>query len=180
MKVLGICGSLREGSVCLKVLKLFGEEVLAHSGDWELVDLREFDLPFCDGSGKYSGHPDVERLENLVQDADAIVLATPEYHGSLSGVLKNALDLLDEACVEGKLIGLITVLGGVSSMNAANTLRVICRQMGAWVVPEQLLIPRADSAFDLEGQFTDENHFKRMKQLITQLLEKESKPGPLP
>jgi len=66
--------------------------------------------------------PDVERLRNTVKQADGLILATPEYHGGVSGVLKNALDLMGFEQLDSKVTGIISVLGGQSNSNALNEL----------------------------------------------------------
>ena len=60
-----------------------------------------------------TGYPDdVFRLRTEVKEAEGVILGTPEYHGSFSGVLKNALDLMGFDEFEGKMIGLVGVSGG--------------------------------------------------------------------
>ena len=80
----------------------------------EIIDLRKMKLPFCDGGSDYPDYPDVNVLRDKVKAADGLILATPEYHGSLSGVLKNALDLMSFEHLSDKVAGVISVLGGQS------------------------------------------------------------------
>ena len=81
-------------------------------------------------------------------------LATPEYHGGISGVLKNTLDLLSGEHLKGKIAGIVTVLGGASNSNALNDLGRILRCCHAWVMPEYIAIARAHSFF-LTGAIND-------------------------
>jgi NAD(P)H-dependent FMN reductase len=98
----------------------------------------------------------VFRLREEVQAAQGILLGTPEYHASLSGVLKNALDLMGFPEFEGKMVGLIGVSGGsTGAINALNSLRTIGRSLHAWVIPEQVSIPTAWDAFDASGRAKD-------------------------
>ena len=61
-----------------------------------LIDLKDYQLVACDGKEDESTYPeDVFRLRREVSQAQGIILGTPEYHGSFSGVLKNALDPWD-------------------------------------------------------------------------------------
>ena len=77
-----------------------------------------------------------------------MILGTPEYHGSYSGVLKNALDLMGFEEFEGKMIGLVGVsAGALGANNAISTLRSVGRSLHAWVVPDQVSIPLADAVF---------------------------------
>ena len=100
-----------------------------------------------------------------------MVLATPEYHGSLSGVMKNALDLLTFEELSGKVTGLMSVLGGQSNSNALNDLRVIMRWVHAWVIPEQIAIGQAWQVFDKEGKLLDEKIAERFDQFAQSLLD---------
>ena len=94
VKIVGIGGSLRPKSYTYQALKLAAERVQVLGASVEILDLRTMQLPFCHGGDDYPDYPDVERLRQCVKEADGLILATPEYHGSVSGVLKNALDLM--------------------------------------------------------------------------------------
>jgi NAD(P)H-dependent FMN reductase len=121
----------------------------------ELVDLHEYHLPFADGGDDAT--PDMVRLRAQVKQADGIILGTPEYHGSFSGVLKNALDLMGFDEFEGKMVGLVGVSGGaMGAFDAMNSLRNIGRALHAWVIPEQVAVPSARKVFDKTGKITDQ------------------------
>ncbi|HEY9805182.1 MAG TPA: NADPH-dependent FMN reductase, partial [Candidatus Obscuribacterales bacterium] len=123
------------------------------------------------GQDEYLDYPDVARLRQAVKQADGLILSSPEYHGSISGVLKNALDLLSFEQLSDKVTGLISVLGGQSNSNALNDLRVIMRWVHAWVIPEQVAIGQAWSAFDQNGQLRDEKLSERFDQFAQSLVE---------
>ncbi len=171
VKIVGINGSLRQGSHSQQALELAAQRVEAIGAEVQLLDLRSLQLPFCDGGDDYGAYPDVELLQETVKQADGLLLATPEYHGSLSGVLKNALDLMSFEHLAGKVAGLISVLGGQSNSNALNDMRVILRWVHAWVIPEQIAIGQAWNAFDAEGKLLDEKLSKRFDQLAQSLVE---------
>ena len=169
VKVVAIGGSLRSGSSTYQALQQAADRLTALGAEVTLLDLRTMNLPFCDGGDDYSNYPDVNRLQNAVKAADAIVLASPEYHGSVSGVLKNALDLMGFEEMAGKVTGLISVLGGQANSNALNDLRLIMRWVNAWVIPEQIGIAQAWQAFDDDGKLLDEklaNRFDRFAQSL--------------
>jgi hypothetical protein len=99
-----------------------------------------------------------------------IIVVTPEYHGSYSGVLKNTFDLMGFDEFEGKMIGLLGVSGGAGGAIAAlNSLRTVGRALHAWVVPEQVAIPHVDEVFDEKGGCTDRDIEKRLKSLGRQV-----------
>ena len=170
MKIIGIGGSLRPDSQTYAALKIALRLVEEMHGSSELIDLREMHLPFCDGGQDYPGYPDVAKLRDKMKTANGVIVATPEYHGSVSGVLKNALDLLDETHVEGKVFLLIGVLGGEHSTNAVNSLRTICRHLHAWVIPDQVVIPNAARAFDSAGDLVDPAIHKRLHSCVQSLI----------
>ncbi|HAG80229.1 MAG TPA: NADPH-dependent FMN reductase [Cyanobacteria bacterium UBA11162] len=171
VKIVGISGSLRPKSYSYQALKLAIQRVEALGASAEVLDLREMQLPFCIGSDDYPGYPDVVRLRETVQNADGLILVSPEYHGSVSGVLKNALDLMSFDHLSGKVSGLISVLGGQSNSNALNDLRVILRWVHGWVIPEQIAIGQAWKAFGEDGKLLDEKLSKRFDQFAESLVE---------
>ena len=141
----------------------------------EVLDLRLLQLPFCNGEDEYPDYPDVKRLQQTVKQADGLILATPEYHGSVSGVLKNALDLMSFEQLDGKVTGLISVLGGQPNSNALNDLRIIMRWVHGWVIPEQIAIGQAWKAFNPEGKLLDEKLSQRFDSFAESLVENTRK-----
>jgi FMN reductase len=175
VKIVGIGGSLRPNSSSYQALAVAIQRVQALGADAQMLDLRQMQLPFCNGDKEYPDYPDVMRLREAVQEADSLILATPEYHGSVSGVLKNALDLMSFDQLSGKVTGLISVLGGQSNSNALNDLRVIMRWVHGWVIPEQVAIGQSWKAFDKDGKLLDENISQRFDQFAESLVENTRK-----
>lgn len=175
VKIVGIGGSLRPNSTSYQALHLAAERVAALGAEVEVLDLRTLTLPFCDGSKSYPEFPDVDKLQQTVQAANGLILATPEYHGGVSGVLKNALDLMSFDQLSGKVTGLISVLGGQSNSNALNDLRLIMRWVHAWVIPEQIAIGQAWNAFGADGSLQDEKLSQRFDQFAQSLVEHTDK-----
>lgn len=171
VKIVGIGGSLRPTSHSQIALNLAARRVEAMGAEVEVLDLRLLQLPFSNGEDDYPDYPDVERLRHAVKQADGLILATPEYHGSLSGVLKNALDLMSFEHLDSKVTGLISVLGGQSNSNALNDLRIIMRWVHAWVIPEQIAIGQAWKAFTPDGKIVDDKLSQRFDQFAQSLVE---------
>ena len=95
-KIVGISGSLRPGSYTTLAVALALKGAQELKCETKLINLRDYQLVFCDGKDDESQFPkDVFRLREEVKQAQGIILGTPEYHGGYSGVLKNALDLVD-------------------------------------------------------------------------------------
>lgn len=164
LRIVAIGGSLRENSCSYLALEYLTHILIGLGCRARILDLRVMQLPFCDGDNQdpRPDYPAVGELRHAVSDAHALVLATPEYHGGISGVLKNTLDLLGAEHLRGKVAGVISVLGGGPSANALNDLGRILRCCHAWVLPEHIAIARANSAFlngavidaDLRNRFT--------------------------
>ncbi len=175
VSIVGLGGSLRPDSYTQKALQVAAQRVEALGAEVEVLDLRQLNLPFCHGGKDYSQYPDVQRLRDTVTRADGLILATPEYHGGLSGVLKNTLDLMSFDELSGKVTGMISVLGGQANSNALNDLRLIIRGVHGWVIPEQIAIGKAWSAFSPEGKLLDEKLSERFDQFAQSLVDNTRK-----
>jgi FMN reductase len=164
IRVVGICGSLRPNGWTRAALKIALAGAEERGAAAELLNLRDYDLPFCGGGDVDAIQgAGVQRLQQKVSEANGIILATPNYHGSLSGVLKNALDLMSMREFEGKVVGLIGVSGGrMGGAFTLNTLRAIGRTLHAWVIPSEAWVYNADSAFSEDGHIKDPRSEERV------------------
>ncbi|OPF20014.1 NADPH-dependent FMN reductase [Microcystis aeruginosa KW] len=175
IKIVGINGSLRPGSYSAMALEVAISRVQGLGVETEIIDLRKLSLPFCNGGDDYSDYPDVAKMQQTVKSAAGLILATPEYHGSVSGVMKNALDLMSFEELSGKVAGLISVLGGQSNSNALNDLRIILRWVHAWVIPEQIGLGQAWKVFNEEGKILDEKLSQRFDAFARSLVDNTRK-----
>lgn len=169
--VVGICGSLREGGYTEMALKIALAGSQSVGALTTLIDLNSYDLPFCDGRPSADYPDSVHKLRDAVGAATGIILATPEYHGSYYGVLKNALDLMSFEQLEGKkMVGLIGVAGGaVGAISSLTALRSVGRQLHAWVVPDQVSIAKAWQVFDDDGNTKQQDLQQRLEQVGKQV-----------
>lgn len=171
IRVAAICGSLRPMS-CTRMALQYALRGAAEAGaETRLIDLRDYGLVFCDGNETEGAYPPgVFELRRHAAEADGLLLGTPEYHGSFSGVLKNALDLLGFDEFQGKMIGLVGVSGGrMGALEALTSLRTVGRALHAWVIPEQAAIPEAERVFDESGKLSDPRLEKRLLDVGRQL-----------
>jgi FMN reductase len=170
--IAGICGSMRKGSYTRRALALALRGAEETGAQTELIDLRDYRVIFCDGKEDESLYPeDVFKLREAVRRAQGIILATPEYHGGYSGVLKNALDLMGFEEFEGKMLGLVGVSGGrLGAFGAMHSLRDVGRALHAWVIPEQASVPQAWQVFDEQGHCNDAETEKRLKEVGRQVV----------
>jgi NAD(P)H-dependent FMN reductase len=171
IKVIGINGSLRPISYTRMALEVALEGAEEFGVETELVDLRTYDLVFCAGKdNEVTYPPDVFRLREVVKGAQGIILGTPEYHGSFSGVLKNALDLMGFNEFGGKMVGLVGVSGGaMGAFEALSSLRAVGRSLHAWVVPQQASVPQAWQKFDSDGGLADQRFEERLREVGRQV-----------
>ncbi|WP_414549696.1 NADPH-dependent FMN reductase [Anabaena sp. CCY 0017] len=175
VKIVGLGGSLRPDSYTQIALKVAAQRVEALGAEVEILDLRQLNLPFCHGGKEYPEYPDVQRLRDTVSGADGLILATPEYHGGVSGVLKNTLDLMSFDELSDKVTGVLSVLGGQVNSNALNELRLIVRWVHGWVIPEQIAIGQAWGAFSPEGKLLDEKLSERFDKFAQSLVDNTRK-----
>lgn len=169
--IVGICGSIRPSSFTRMALSVALEGAAADGAQTKLIELRDYQLPFVTATnGPEQQLPDVQRLREQVKAADGIILGTPEYHGSFSGVLKNALDLMGFEEFEGKMLGLVGVSGGrMGASDALNTLRNVGRALHAWVLPQQVSVPEVWSVFDRDGRVRDNKLAQRLRDTGAQV-----------
>ncbi|SFG33379.1 NAD(P)H-dependent FMN reductase [Halopelagius inordinatus] len=144
--VVAVCGSLRDRSYTRLSLERVLDGVRDAGATGEMLDLREYDLPPMNADR--DGQGDSADVVRRIREADAVVLGTPMYHGSYSGVLKNALDYCGFDEFDGKTVGLVAVAGGSFPVTALDHLRSVCRSLNAWVLPHQAAVPNASSQFD--------------------------------
>jgi FMN reductase len=167
LRVVAVSGSLRANNLTHRALEVALRGAAAEGAETELLDLSAMTIPFCDERKDESTYPpDVERLRATVAAAHGILLGSPEYHGSMSGSLKNAIDMMGFPQFEGKLVGLVAVAGG--SQSATGTLahmRTVCRHLHAWVVPQQVSISRVKDAFGPTGHLKDPEHEARLLEV---------------
>lgn len=166
--VVAVCGSLRDASRTRIAL----QETLAASAEigatTELVDLRSYELPNLNAVD--GDIPDAERLRERFARADSILLGTPNYHGSYSGALKNALDYCGRDEFEGITVGLLEVAAGDFPGSAILHLRAVARTLSAWTLPTAVAIPDSHSIIAGSG-IRDSDIAERTNRLGRELAE---------
>lgn len=179
MKILTFAGSLRQGSlnkkVCQNVVNFLQSQRLA---EVEYVDLRELNIPLYDGDFESSqGLPvGVQKLCAKIREVDALILSNPEYNGSITGVMKNALDWISRekigVSLKDKHVLLLAAspgaLGGVRGLWHT---RVPFEVLGGHVYPEMMGFPKAHEMFDSDNRITDEKTKIRFEKLIQTYIE---------
>src|SRR5918992_2602239 len=129
--VLGVAGSTRQGSYSTRALKIALEHVKKHDTEVRLLELNRIVLPLYDPSAPAS--KEVEQAAEAIAWADAFILASPDYHGSMSGALKNFLDHFYEEFA-GKAFGYI-VASHEKGLTVMDQMRTAVRQCYGWSMP---------------------------------------------
>jgi chromate reductase len=170
MKLLGLSGSLREGSFNTMLLKSavtsFGAAVS------EIADLN---LPLYDGDLEAAGIPDaVTKLAEQIASADAIIVANPEYNKGISGVLKNALDWISRVPNDAFRGKPTLVIGAAAGRTGGETSYYMTRNclapLGAAVLATPaVLIASAYSEFNEDGSLKSERYQQGLEEAVATL-----------
>jgi NAD(P)H-dependent FMN reductase len=132
LKVLGVAGSMRDGSYGKRALNVALESAKKHGAQVRLLELAKADLLIYASSGA-SSSPALARVAADVEWADAFILASPDYHGSISGALKNFLDYFYEEFA-GKAFGYV-VASHEKGLTVMDQMRTAVRQCYGWSLP---------------------------------------------
>jgi chromate reductase len=173
--VLGIAGSLRAKSFNRMALAAACE--LAPQGMTILRFERVGDIPLYDEDVKERGFPEAAaELRQAIAAADALLVVTPEYNYSVSGVLKNAIDWASrppEMPLLGKPVAIMGASPGLmGTVRAQLHLRQILGGLNMPILNRpEVLIRQAAAKFDAEGRLIDEDTRKHIRQLLERLMD---------
>lgn len=181
-KLLFISGSARQGSYNSTLARLAAHIAEANGIAATLVDLGSYPMPIYDGDlESKDGVPDnAHRLKALMQVHGGIFIAAPEYNASVTPLLKNALDWVSRIRADGEVPlevykTRVFALGSASpgafgGVRGLITMRqVLAVGLGALVLPDQISIQRAASAFDEQGHLKDKVQQDMVKSIIQKL-----------
>lgn len=183
LEVLAFAGSTREGSLNRRLVRVAARGAQAAGADCSLIDLRDWSLPLYDGDlERAQGLPSAARAlkQRLVASAGLLV-ASPEYNGSLSGVLKNTLDWLSRAAespgpdlagFRGKVVGVMSAsTGPLGGARGLAHLRAVLAALGCLVLPDEVTVRNATDAFDAAGEPVDPRLRERLERLGARVVE---------
>jgi chromate reductase len=172
LNVVALSGSLREKSYNTALLR---EAVrLAPAGmAIEIVPIR--DIPLYDADVEAGGFPAaVTALSGKVKNADALLIATPEYNFSIPGVLKNTIDWLSrpplDAVLARKPVAIMGAGGRLGSARAQYHLRQVCACLSMLPVPRpEVFVLAAWEKFGADGRLNNEADEKQVRDLLATL-----------
>ena len=157
--IVGIGGTLRDGSTSERALRLALTEAARLGAKTQIFAGQSLNLPHYDT---------IERTEHAtslveaLRTADGVIIATPSYHGSISGLIKNAIDYTEDlgadarSYLAGRAVGAIVCAGGAQAMGATlGTLRTIVHALRGWPTPFSAAINAAQRPFSADGACSD-------------------------
>lgn len=173
MRIFLFAASLRKDSYNKKLIRIAADIVKkmgTHRVD--LCEFNEFLLPLYDGDLELQqGIPDAaNKLGDKIKEADAVIISSPEYNGSIPGTLKNALDWISRikpVPLAKKQVFLIGASPGKLGAVRGNLhTRVPFHILGSHVFPDYFGVALADEAFDAKGNFKDPRQRDSLKKLL--------------
>lgn len=177
LHILAFAGSLRKDSYNRKVLKL-AETLLPENISYEVFDL--IDIPLFNEDVEKQGMPSsVAAFREAIRNADAILIACPEYNSSITGVLKNALDWASRAengkpnPLTKKPVAVVGVGERGGTARSQIVLKQILNHLNMYVInkPEVLIALKPNNPFDDSGNLEDEFAIKLIRTLLSNLVE---------
>lgn len=176
MELLLFAGSLRKDSFNKKLLKI-AEGILAKDGcNITVADIKALNIPVYDGDIESAGMPDgVKKLGEMTAKAQAIIIASPEYNGSISSPLKNTIDWLSRlrpVPLESKPVLLMGATLGMFGANRGMLHGRDCfEKLFAFVYPEGFGLSKASEAFTPDGQFADAKQLERLSGTLKKFID---------
>ncbi len=185
-RILAFAGSARRDSVNQKLLHAACAVARELGAEVDEVSLADFEMPLYNGDlEENDGVPEAARsLRERIEAADALLLACPEYNGSVTPLFKNTLDWTSRPDGEakmlqayrGKVAGLLSASpGALGGMRGLVHVRAILGGIGMYVVPSQCTVAGALQAFDDEGHLTDERQARHLRSTVQELVEATAK-----
>jgi NAD(P)H-dependent FMN reductase len=169
IRIVTILGTRRPGNFTGKALNLVNDELRHEGVAVKSFDPAEMSLSFP-GQGSTE---DAKKMQESVMGASGLVLATPEYHGSFSSMLKLMIENLGfPSAMAGKPVSLLGVASGrIGAIKSLEQLRGVCSHVGAIVLPGPVSVAGVNRVFDEEGNCLDESTEKKVRGVATGLMD---------
>lgn len=183
-KILVFAGSIRTGAYSGKTADLAQRELAEQGADVTRISLADYPLPIMDEDLEAEkGIPEnAFKLARLIASHDGVLIATPEYNGSMPPLLKNAIDWVSRISKDGgkplkpypgKAMAICSSSNGhFAGIRSAAHLRAVLAHIGCEVIAPQCSVPYGAKAFDEEGNFVEERPGKAMEQVCRTLIER--------
>ncbi len=172
-RIVGIGGTARQDSTTEKALRAALDAARRLGAQTELFSAEELDLPMY---GSAALTPRANALIDAIRRSDGILLASPSYHGSISGQVKNALDYVEELSrdarpyFEGRAVGCIVCAYGAQSIGTAIiALRSVVHALRGWPTPLAAGISAAGLSFDADGRCSEASVQQQLEAVVAQV-----------
>jgi NAD(P)H-dependent FMN reductase len=170
MRIALVAGSNRKNATSTILLKYIETILTSQKISVSFIDLAKLPLPLFTPDNE-DLHQNVLNLLHAIQKADGVIFATPEYHGSISGVLKNALDYISNEHISGKAVLSVSSAGGPLGISSLTHLQTIVRYVHGINCPEWISIGYGTNTFDEDGAPTDEGTKIRVQTVLNSFIE---------
>ncbi len=180
-QILAFAGSTREDSFNKKLVRVAADRAREAGGEVTLIDLRDFSMPVYDGDLEEArGAPEnATKLYEVMKQHQGLLLSCPEYNSSITAVLKNTIDWVSRprdgdaplAAFTNKVAALLSASpGGLGGLRGLVHVRAILGNIGVFVLPTQIAVPKASDAFDDNGALKDAVLSKKVQRLAAELV----------
>jgi len=162
MHIVTICGSLRKESYNRRLLGLAEAALVELKAEVDFIDLREHPLPLYDADIESENGlpPEIWKIKARIAAAQGIVIASPEYNGSIPGALKNMIDWTSRGESQPWAVKVIGLMGATTGMWGTQRMMPHLRQsfqiLGGLVIPQQVNVREAGKVWNAEGILLDE------------------------
>ncbi|HEU4751743.1 MAG TPA: NAD(P)H-dependent oxidoreductase [Armatimonadota bacterium] len=181
-RLLAFAGSTRAESYNKKLVHVAIAGARAAGAEVTYVDLRDYPLPLYDGDleAEHGLPENGRRLKDLMLRHEGLLIASPEYNSSITGVLKNTIDWISRpvagepplAEFQDKVAALMSASpGSLGGLRGLVHVRAILGNLGVLVLPTQVAIPHADEAFKPDGTLREPSRQSAVEKLGAQLTE---------
>jgi NAD(P)H-dependent FMN reductase len=167
LKILGVGSSMREGSYGTRALKIVLDRMEKLQAETHLLDLRKVKMPTFNPNSSLQSGKRIREVTEKVNWADVFILATPDYHGSMSGPMKNFLDHYWQEFA-GKTFGYICT-SHEKGLTVMDQMRTAVRQCYGWSLPYGISV-NGEEDFNEAGEIVNSFLAKRLRMLARDLI----------
>ena len=170
MKLLGISGTIIGAKPRIVVEKVLEKvKMLNPEIEVELLDLKDYNVQFCDGRDPSTYNEDTKKVIEMVSSADFYIIGTPIFQGSLTGALKNLFDLIHPQALRNKVMGFIATGGTYQHyLVIENQLKPIAGYFRAYVAPG--FVYAHTDHFNKQNEIVDDEVLKRIVDLAKEVV----------
>lgn len=167
IRLLGVCGSVRVDSYSSRLAAMVLTAAREHRAETRMLELGAIDLPTYNPDKEAMDHEGLRVTTEAVNWADAFLLASPDYHGSMSGAMKNFLDFYWSEFA-GKLFG-YACASHEKGLTVMEQMRTSVRQCYGWSLPYGVSV-HGEKDFDSSGQVVNTQMARRVQILARDLI----------